>query len=100
MHGLHPFSNDLEFEIPFHAPARQLAARLSLAWKTWTDELDDSTLIVVELDSMPKSFARAMRIVQEWVSDEGLGAIRFCVDGRSYVLDVGEVNWRIGAPVA
>jgi hypothetical protein len=93
-------SEEIEFEVPLYAPARRFAARLSLAWTTYVEDLDDSTLIVVELNSKPTSFARVLRLAEEWVRAEALGAIRFMVDGREYILEAGELDWELGLPAA
>ncbi|MFL5928346.1 MAG: hypothetical protein ACJ77E_15555 [Gaiellaceae bacterium] len=93
-------SEEVEFEVPLYAPARRFAARLSLAWTTFVEDLDDSTLIIVELTSKPTSFSRLLRLAEEWVRSEALGAIRFTVDGREYVLEAGEVDWELDIPAA
>jgi hypothetical protein len=34
-----------------------------------------------------------MREVSRWIEQEALGALRFELDGRGYVLEAGEVDW-------
>jgi hypothetical protein len=94
------FTDQIEFEVPTFAAARRFGSRLSLAWTTTVEQLDDSTLITVELNSRPQSFARVLRLAEEWVRDEALGAIRFSVDGRNYILEAGEVDWLAELPAA
>jgi hypothetical protein len=100
MHGTPYFTEEIEFEVPLYAPARRFAARLSLAWTTFVEDLEDSTLIIVELTSKPASFSRVLRLAEEWVRSEALGAIRFSVDGRDYVLEAGELDWELDLPAA
>jgi hypothetical protein len=100
MHGFPPLSDEIEFEVPSYASVRRFAARLSLAWPTFVEELEDSTLIIVEFGPRPTSFARVLRLGEEWVRNETLGAIRFAVDGRSYVLKAGELDWQLDMPAA
>ncbi len=100
VHGCPYFTDQIEFEVPTFAAARRFGSRLSLAWTTTVEQLDDSTLITVELNSRPQSFARVLRLAEEWVRDEALGAIRFSVDGRNYILEAGEVDWLAELPAA
>jgi hypothetical protein len=100
VYGVSAFSDTLEFEVPRFAPARQFAQLLALVWATSVEDLEDSTLIVVELDSNPLSLSRALRLAQEWVRADGLSAIRFTVDGRSYVLEAADVQRPVDVPVA
>ena len=99
MHSDPVFTNYVEFEVPLFAPVARFVARLQLAWLTAVEELEDSTLIIVELNAKPESLARLLRLAEEWVRDEALCAIRFSIDGRSYVLQSGELDWA-AAPVA
>jgi len=94
------FTNYVEFEVPLFAPVARFVARLRLAWLTAVEELEDSTLIIVELNARPESFARLLRLAEEWVRDEALGAIRFSIDDRSYVLQSGELDWSTEVPAA
>jgi hypothetical protein len=87
------FTNYVEFEVPLFAPVARFVARLGLAWLTAVEQLEDSALIIVELDPKPQSFARLLRVAEEWVCQEMLGAIRFSVDGRAYILESGELEW-------
>ena len=46
------------------------------------------------------AIAGLLRLAEEWVRSEALGAIRFTVDGREYVLEAGEVDWELDIPAA
>jgi hypothetical protein len=100
MHGLPLLSDAIEFEVPAFAAYRRFAAQLRLGWTTFVEELEDSTLIIVELGPEPTSFARLLRLVEEWVCEECLGAIHFSVDGRDYLLEAGEFDWPVDATAA
>ena len=82
------------FEIADLATAARLAKRLA---KRWTIDLmaesEDLMLLVVELRSKGNDLAALLREVEAWVADESLCAVRFAVDGRSYVLEAGGANW-------
>jgi hypothetical protein len=95
LHGLPLLSDAIEFEVPTYAASRRFAALLRLTWTTSVEELEDSTLIIVELGPEPMSFARLLRLVEEWVCEESLGAIHFSVDGRDYLLEAGEFDWPV-----
>jgi hypothetical protein len=92
------FADQIEFEVPSYAGARRFATRLGLGWTTVLEPEHDTTLITVSLDARPVSLARVLRLAEEWVADEALGAIRFCVDDRWYLLEAGEVDWREALP--
>jgi hypothetical protein len=95
MSSVEQLSSGIQFDVAPPTAAPRLAARLGFAWSTAVIEEDESTTVVVMLDARPTSFARILRIAEEWVEEEGLGAIRFAVDGREYVLESGAVDWQL-----
>ena len=45
------------------------------------------------LDDDPEDLAILLRIVETWVDNESLWAIRYELDGRNYVLAAGDPVW-------
>ena len=86
------FTDQVEFEIPSIGPAGRLASRLGLAWMTSLERFDDSVLVSVQLGSHPQALARVLRMAEAWLDDESLRAIRYAVDGRTYILEAGELD--------
>jgi hypothetical protein len=86
------FSEQVEFEVPMIGPAGRLASRLGLVWMTGLERFDDSVLVTVNLGSHPQALARVLRMAEAWLDDESLRAIRYSVDGRTYILEAGELD--------
>jgi hypothetical protein len=82
------------FEIPDLATSARLAQRLAGRWTIdLTAESDDLMMLIVELRPRKGDLAALLREVEAWVADETLCAVRFELDGRSYVLEAGTANW-------
>jgi hypothetical protein len=82
------------FEIPDLATSARLAQRLAGRWTIdLVAESDDLMMIIAELRPRKGDLAALLREVEAWVGEEALCAVRFEVDGRSYVLEAGEANW-------
>jgi hypothetical protein len=87
-------SEAVSFEIPDLATAARLAKRLAGRWMIdLVAESDELMLLVAELRPRSGDLAALLREVEAWVAEETLCAVRFEVDGRSYVLEAGEANW-------
>ena len=37
--------------------------------------------------------AHVLRTIEAWVAERGLGALRYHLDGRAYILRAGEILW-------
>ena len=37
--------------------------------------------------------ARLLRTVEAWVAERALGAVRYHLDGKAYILAAGEIAW-------
>ena len=74
------------FEVPARSGATQLLAELSTARLAWMERGDDVSVIGVLLNPDEDDLARLLREVEAWVGTRGLLALRFEVDGRTYVL--------------
>jgi hypothetical protein len=75
------------FELPTkHAAERLLSHLGSLRW-AWLEHGDGFSVVGAMLYPDPGDLAVLLRTVQAWVDGSWLTAIRFEVDGRTYVLE-------------
>jgi hypothetical protein len=74
------------FEIPARSGATQLLAELSQSRLAWMERGDEVSIVGVLLNPDDGDLASLLRSVETWVEQRGLLAIRFEVDGRTYVL--------------
>jgi len=74
------------FEIPPRSGATQLLAELSTTRLAWMERGDDISVIGVLLNPDDGDLACLLRTVEAWVEQRGVLAIRFELDGRTYVL--------------
>jgi hypothetical protein len=87
------FTETVQFELPDLAGAARLATLLRACWTVSVTDEDGVALLDVELGFTPTGFASLMRSVEAWVEAESLRAIRFELDGRTYVLEAGDADW-------
>jgi hypothetical protein len=81
-------------EIPDPGLSALLAERLADRWRISVDAArPDVVAVRVELRPFEQDLATLMREVARWIEHEALGALRFELDGRGYVLAAGEVDW-------
>jgi hypothetical protein len=81
-------------EVPDPGLSALLAERLANRWRVTVDAArPDVVAVLVELRPVEQDLARLMRDVACWAKQEALGALRFELDGRGYVLEAGEVDW-------
>ena len=87
-----PDLNDdvVALEVPTFAFAKELLGRLRPTWWGQIDDLGHGWAVLVEFRSDGRDLAILMRVVRSWLDASGLGAIRFQLDGRSYVLEAVE----------
>jgi hypothetical protein len=74
------------FEVPARSGATQLLAELSSSRLAWLERGDEVSVVGVLLNPDDGDLACLLRCVETWVERRGLLAIRFEVDGRTYVL--------------
>lgn len=74
------------FEVPARSGATQLLAELSSSRLAWMERGDEASVVGVLLNPDDGDLASLLRTVETWVERRGLLAIRFEVDGRTYVL--------------
>jgi hypothetical protein len=87
-------SDSVCFEIADLAAAVRLTRRLGEIWTVSLQERRDISLVSARLRGYRDDLAVLLRNVETWVEEESLCAIRFEVDGREYVLQAGEADWR------
>jgi hypothetical protein len=83
----------VQFELPDLAGAARLATLLRSRWAVSVNEEEDVALVDVYIRASGTDLASLLRSVEDWVARESLGAIRFELDGRVYVLESGEPDW-------
>ena len=86
MIGANSLNEIVLFEVPARSGATQLLAELSTSRLAWMERGDDVSVIGVLLNPDEDDLARLLREVETWVGQRGLLALRFEVDGRTYVL--------------
>ena len=85
----------VQFELPDLAGAARLATLLRSRWAVSVYEEDDVAIVDVYIRVSRTDLASLMRTVEDWVARESLRAIRFELDGRSYVMEAGEADWTV-----
>jgi hypothetical protein len=87
------FDDTLALEIPSGQAARRLCELLAGDWAVWIEPEPAVAVVHCQLNSEPVDLAVLMRVVENWVEKESLCAIRYCLDGRDYVLHSGDFAW-------
>jgi hypothetical protein len=88
----------IAFEVPTYAAAKALLARLRPTRRAEIEDVERAWTVVVELRPDCDDLAVLLRDVESWLEVSGLGAIRFLLDGRDYVLDACESVWVVAVP--
>jgi hypothetical protein len=83
----------VQFELLDLAGAVRLATLLRSSWAVSVNEEDGIALVDVFIRASNTDLASLMRSVENWVARESLRAIRFELDGRTYVLESGDADW-------
>jgi hypothetical protein len=90
------FSDSARFEVVELATAVRLAQRLGRSRSVILfAESEYVKSVVAEIHRKPDDLGKLLRDVETWVRDESLGAIRYELDGRAYVLDAGDSAWSV-----
>jgi len=87
------YSDRVSFEICGPAIASRLMHRLARSWSVNIVCDGEIGLVVVQLPPRPTDVAALLREVERFIAEESLCAVRFDLDGRSYVLEAGEADW-------
>jgi hypothetical protein len=89
-------SDTARFEVVELATAVRLAQRLGRSRSViLVAESEYVKSVIAEVNRKPADLAELLRDVEGWVRDESLGAIRYELDGRAYVLDAGGSDWSV-----
>ena len=83
----------VRFEIPTLSAAKRLAELLEDGWGAWIHQRRGAHVVFATLDDDPEDLAILFRIVETWVENESLWAIRYELDGKDYVLTAGDPIW-------
>lgn len=86
------------FELFEHSGAERLCERLRHRWHVDFYECEDIVLVAAELRPRQDDLAILLRAVKLWLLDTGVGALRFHLDGRAFVLESDPALYR--APAA
>lgn len=81
------------FELLDHSGAERLCGRLRPRWHAGMYECEDIVLVAAELRPEQEDLSTLLRAVQLWAADDSLGALRFHLDGRAYVLEAELASW-------
>jgi hypothetical protein len=74
------------FELRNPEDVEAFRGRLRPRWEGWSDADGELWLFTAELEQS-RGLAPLLREAQELIAELDLDAIRFCLDGRIYVLD-------------
>lgn len=75
------------FEVPDAQSARGLFAYVAPRRLAWHQRADEGSIVGVVLNPDADDLALLLRAVQAWLDGVNLAAIRFELDGRTYVLE-------------
>jgi hypothetical protein len=84
------------FELPTNVWAESLVAFLAPGRLTWLQAQSGWSTVGALLNPDVDDLAALLRSVQAWLDRSGLAAIRFEVDGRTYVLDTARAALAAG----
>ena len=80
------------FEVPAYADIKRFCARIRPRWQVWQILDDDVWLIGTRAKVDGVDLAALLREVEAVISELELQAIRYCLDGRFYVMDGARVE--------
>jgi hypothetical protein len=80
-------------ELPTRHLAESLCDRLGTGFLTWADPDDDQVWVVEAIFADASALGRLLRMVEAWVAERALGAVRYHLDGKAYILSAGEITW-------
>jgi hypothetical protein len=75
------------FELPAKRAAERLVTHIGTGRLVWLQSAEGPSVVGALLSPNPDDLAQLLRGVQAWLDRSGLPAIRFEIDGRTYVLD-------------
>jgi hypothetical protein len=85
-------SDIVRFEIPTYIDADGLCAIIRPRWRGTVRKVGGVWVISARFRKTRKDLAVLLRTVEGYVSEAGLRAIRYQLDGRFYILEAAEVE--------
>jgi hypothetical protein len=82
-----PMQDIVLFEVPTRVAAERLLQHVTESRLAWLDIGDEPCIVGVFLQPDHADLALLLRSVQTWIAESELAAIRFEIDGRTYVLE-------------
>lgn len=80
------------FELPTRWWAERLLSYVAPCHLAWLQSGDEATVVGVLLNPDQADVARLLRAVHRWLARSGIAALRFELDGRTYVLEAPEAG--------
>jgi len=90
-HNTHD-TDELLVELPSRHVAESLCDRLGADSGAHPEQDNDCWEVGVTFGS-GLELAQLLRTVEAWVAERALGALRYHLDGRAYILRAGEIAW-------
>jgi hypothetical protein len=75
------------FELPTRWWAERLLSYVAPCHLAWMQSGDEATVVGVLLNPDEDDVARLLRAAHRWLARSGIAALRFELDGRTYVLE-------------
>jgi hypothetical protein len=84
--------DEILVELPSRHVAESLCDRLRPGRGARPEQEEDFWEVGVSFGSALE-LAQLLRTVEAWVAERALGALRYHLDGRAYILRAGEIAW-------
>jgi hypothetical protein len=85
-------TDEILVELPSRHVAESLCDRLGPGLVAQPEQEEDRWEVGVTFGS-GLELAQLLRTVEAWVAERALGALRYHLDGRAYILRAGEIAW-------
>jgi hypothetical protein len=85
-------AGELVVELPSRHLGESLCDRLGPGFFARLEQDADVWIVDVRFPGTA-ALARLMRMVEAWVAERALGAVRYHLDGKAYILSAGEITW-------
>jgi len=80
-------SDVVRFELPAYADVDEFCERIASRWRESKERQDDVWLVSARVRKAKNDLALLLRLVETYVGEAGLQAIRYQLDGRFYILE-------------
>jgi len=85
-------TDEILVELPSRHVAESLCDRLGPGRVARPEQDEDCWEVGVTFGS-GLELAQVLRTVEAWIAERALGALRYHLDGRAYILRAGEITW-------